>query len=327
MQLSTPPPLPNIVTADPAEAVRLLRARSAQLLLEQRWEEALADAEQALRLQRLLVNADPLRQLPVLVEVLNGVSAVLAGLGRAEEAVAASEEAVGLGRRLVHGDPGRYRWWLASSLHELGLRLADQGRPADALTPAMEALDLFQDDLAAGATGAAPFVADAFESISARLVALGMPAEAEATLAQAVQWRRHLAGRDPVQRRRLGYALHNLGNLRGADERWAEALAAYDEALPIFRTLAADAPDEYLPNAALTANNRIACTMRLADWPRALPAIEDAIAVVTELLRRGDSGRVAEVWRLQDAKATVLDRLSRTAEAAELRRGLHGTTG
>ncbi|WP_238013681.1 tetratricopeptide repeat protein [Dactylosporangium sp. AC04546] len=87
-------------------------------MLEERWEEALTDSEQALLIQRTFCNSDPLVQLPVLIEVLNGHSAVLAGLGRLDEAVATAEESVGVGRWMVEGDRPRFRFSLALALHE-----------------------------------------------------------------------------------------------------------------------------------------------------------------------------------------------------------------
>src|SRR5207302_2013722 len=54
---------------------------------------------------------------------------------------------------------------------------------------------------------------------------------------------------------RIAHTLNNLGNLSCAENRHAEPSKLFDEALALYRALAAQNPDVYRPYVAMTLNN------------------------------------------------------------------------
>ena len=107
-----------------------------------RREEALAAAEEAVRLRRVLAAARPDAFTPDLAGSLNNLAAFLSDLGRREEALEAAEEAVRLRRVLAAARPDAFTPDLAMSLSVLGDALEAGGRVAEAVPHDEEAVRL-----------------------------------------------------------------------------------------------------------------------------------------------------------------------------------------
>jgi len=93
-----------------------------------RCEEALAAAEEAVRLLRALAAARPDAFTPDLAGSLNNLSMWLCVLGRREEALATAEEAVCLYRTLAAARPDTFAADLARSLRVLGNLHGETGK-------------------------------------------------------------------------------------------------------------------------------------------------------------------------------------------------------
>jgi tetratricopeptide (TPR) repeat protein len=107
-----------------------------------RREEALAAAEEAVRLNQALAEARPDAFIPDLALSLNNLANRLSDLGRREEALTAAEEAVRLYRALAEARPDAFIPDLGLSLTNLAIRLSDLGRREEALAAAEEAVRL-----------------------------------------------------------------------------------------------------------------------------------------------------------------------------------------
>jgi tetratricopeptide (TPR) repeat protein len=113
-----------------------------------RREEALAQAEEAVRLYRQLAQARPDAFLPYLAGSLNNLATMLSDLGRREEALAQAEEAVRLYRQLAQARPDAFLAGLARSLAVHGKCLTALERHAGAIHATTEAIRLLAPPLA-----------------------------------------------------------------------------------------------------------------------------------------------------------------------------------
>ncbi len=129
-------------TTDPAQQALLHATLAWRLSNAGRREQALAPAEEAVRIRRRLVEANPDAYLPDLAASLNNLGLRLSELGRREQALAPAEEATDIYRRLAEANPDAYLPNLAMSLNNIGIRLSELGRREQALAPAEEATDI-----------------------------------------------------------------------------------------------------------------------------------------------------------------------------------------
>ncbi|MEL7216452.1 MAG: tetratricopeptide repeat protein, partial [Pseudomonadota bacterium] len=123
--------------------------------------------------------------------------------------------------------------------------------------------------------------------------------------------------------------LSNLSNRLDALGRREEALAAIEEAMEIYRSLAAARPDAFLPDLAMSLNNLSGSLDALGHREEALSAINEAVTIYRRLAKaRPDeflpnlamslnnlSNRLIDVGRQEEA-------LAASEEAVEIRRDL-----
>src|ERR1700677_2662432 len=74
-------------------------------------------------------------------------------------------------------------------------------------------------------------------------------------------------------------SLNNLASCLSALGQREEALAAIEEAVTTYRTLARTRPDAFLPDLALSLNNLATCLSGLEQREEALTAIEEALTI------------------------------------------------
>ena len=93
----------------------------------------------------------------------------------------------------------------------------------------------------------------------------------------------------------LAASLNNLSNRLADLGRPVEALAAIEEAVAHYRSLAGDSPDRFLPDLASSLNN---LSNRLADLGRpaeALAAIEEAVGIRRSLAEANPAASLPEL--------------------------------
>jgi len=122
-----------------SECARLANNLGFRLGALGRREEALAQAEEAVRIYGQLAQQRPDAFLPDLAGSLNNLAGMLSDLGRREEALEQAGEAVRIRRRLAQQRPDAFLPDLAISLNNLANMLSAFGRREEALEQAEEA--------------------------------------------------------------------------------------------------------------------------------------------------------------------------------------------
>ncbi|MCU1358021.1 MAG: repeat-containing protein [Acidimicrobiales bacterium] len=221
-----------------------------------RREEALAAAEEAVAIYRVLVEVNPAAYTPALAPSLNNLSNRLNTAGRREEALVASEEAVGVYRVLAEANPAAYTPALAMSLNNLSNHLDTGGRREEALAAIEEAVAVYRVLVEANPAAYTPDLAVSLNNRSNHLDTAGRRAEALAASEEAVTIRRVLVEANPAAYTPdLASSLNNLSNRLDTAGRREEALAASEEAVAIYRVLVEANPAAYTPALASSLNN------------------------------------------------------------------------
>ncbi|MFI6153034.1 tetratricopeptide repeat protein, partial [Kitasatospora sp. NPDC051170] len=143
-----------------------------------RREEAVAPAEEAVRLRRGLAQTNSAAYLPDLAAALSNVANHLSGVGRREEAVAPAEEAADIYRGLAQANSAAYLPDLAGALNNLAIRLSGVGRREEALAPAEEAADIYRGLAQANSAAYLPDLASALSNLANHLSEAGRCQEA-----------------------------------------------------------------------------------------------------------------------------------------------------
>jgi tetratricopeptide (TPR) repeat protein len=239
-----------------------------------RYRDALTHADQAVKIQRKLSNANDLAKALVVL------GACYNNLGRYAEGLTVCDEAVEIYRELAVDAPG-YRPNLALALVNLSGCCVNLGRYAEGLAVGEEAVEIYRE-LAVDAPGYRPNRALALVNLSSCYIGLGRYAEGLTVCDEAVEIYRELAVDAPGYRPNLAMALGNLGACYLGLGRYAEGLAVCDEAVEIYRELAVDAPG-YRPNLALALGNLGACYAGLGRYPEGLTVCDEAVEIYREL--------------------------------------------
>jgi hypothetical protein len=256
--------------------------------------EALAAVGEALRLRRLLAEADPVAHRPAVGDSLARRAAVLRDMGRHEEALADAEEAVVAGekhaallRDLARDNPDRYEGPLATALNNLYVRYRDQGRHADGVVFLVEAHDIYERRWRANPDGGAANLAMIAANLGAAVTGLGRLTEGLALVEKALGLYRELAARHPE--RYLGdlAAILNAYAAVLADlGRVEDALRAAEEGVDHLRELATRDPDAYEFRYAVLSDSVGMRLAQLGRHPQALGHSRNAVSIFRSLAAR-----------------------------------------
>jgi tetratricopeptide (TPR) repeat protein len=213
-------------------------------------------AEEAVAAYRRLAAANPADYEAALASSLKNLSGSLADAGRHDEALAAAEEAVSVYYRLASADPAAYEPDLATSLNNLSAILADAGRHDEALAAAEEAVS------------------------ACRRLAAADPAAYEADLATSLN---NLSAEVIRRQETLLASLDSLWDVLALAAQHKEALEPIEEAVAIYRRLAAANPAVYELGLAASLNNLSDIFAWVGRRDEALAAVEEAVAVYRRL--------------------------------------------
>jgi len=241
-------------------------------------EDALAMAEEAVRIYRRESRPGSDDSATDLSISLNNLAVMLSDAGRREEALSHTEEAVRIRRQLAERNPEAFLLGLAGALNNLANRLDELGRREEALAQTEEAVRI-RRGMAERHPESLPDLAGSLSNLSNRLTELGRSDEALAQAEEAVRIRRQLADQRPdAFLPGLAGALNNLANRLSELGRREEALTYAGEAVRIYRQMAEQRPEAFLPDLAGFLNN-------LANRLRELDHREEALAQAGEALR------------------------------------------
>ncbi|WP_331736425.1 tetratricopeptide repeat protein [Streptomyces sp. NBC_00045] len=242
-------------TRDPATRVRIHVTLAVRQHLAGLYNEALANAQQAVQVLRDLTPTYPGHEID-LATSLSTLGSLLAEVGRVGEALTPTEQAVEIRRRLAAANPAVHEPYLAISLSELGNRLGEVGRRGEALAAEHEAVEIRRRLAAANPAVYEPHLAISLGNLGNRLAEVGRVGEALTPTEQAVEiYRRLAAGNPAAHEPLLAISLSNLGNRLAEVGRVGEALTAEQEAVEIWRRLAAANPAAHEPGLAASLSN------------------------------------------------------------------------
>ena len=256
-----------------------------------RSEEALAAAQEAVKVDGRLARINPAAHAPDLASSLCNLGLRFSELGRFEEGLSAAQEAVQFWRLLAAADPEAYEADLAMALNILGAILSSLGRPEDAVVTAEEALRIFRRLASISPAVYDPDLAMTLNNLGTKMSELGRPEEAVAASQDATAVYRRLARINPAAfERDLAISLNNLCSDLSHVGRLSEALAVAEEAVTMYRRLARDNPAAFEPDLAGSLNN---LGRRLSEMGRK----EDALEASLEATRLW--------WRLAEVSPVV----------------------
>jgi Tetratricopeptide repeat len=268
----------------PAEQAQLHASHSLRLTAAGQHESAIVAAEEATRIYRRLVKANPGPYLPDFAASLSDLGMILSRLGRLSDALAAAEEAAAIRRQLAQTDPASYLPNLATALNNLSNRLSALGRRREALAPADEAVSIRRRLAKADPSTYLPRLATALTNLGNRLSELGRYQDALAPAEEAVEIGRELAQANPAAYLPdLAMSLSNLGNRLYELGRRENTLAAAQEATAIRRQLAQVNPAVHEPDFAMSLNNVAAFLSGLDRHDEALVLAEEAAGIYRRL--------------------------------------------
>ncbi|MFI6245389.1 tetratricopeptide repeat protein [Streptomyces sp. NPDC051016] len=275
----------------------------------------------ALRLTNALVDTvkqrtteDPDYYAPLLANLLDNLSGLLAEAGRRGEALTAAGQAVEIYRRVVVDD-SIWEADFARSLYNFGLRLAEAGRPDEALTAAEQVLSVWQRLVVDHEAIYEPYLANALSSVGNRLGQAGRWGEALAVTEQAEEIWRRLSLHDPVVHEPdLASSLVNLSNWLARVGRPGDALTAAEQGHSIYHRLAVGNPAVYEPYVAkslASLGQRLAAVGRRGE---ALTATEQAVEIL-QPLALCDPALYADLAEYLSSLITLLAEAGRREEA------------
>jgi tetratricopeptide (TPR) repeat protein len=305
----------------PSDETKGMRARfannlSLRLSALGRREEALALAEEAVRLYQQLAGQRPDTFLPGLAMSLHNLANSLHHLGRREEALAQAEEAVRLYRQLAQQRPDAFLPDLATSLNNLATMLSDLGRREEALAQAEEAVRIRWQLAEQRPDAFLPDLAMSLNNLALMLSALGRHEEALAKAEEAVRIYRRLALQRPdAFLPYLATSLNNLAAMLRDLGRREEALAQAEESVRIYRQLAQQRPDAFLPDLAASLSNLAVMLRDLGRREEALAQAEEAVRLYGQLAERRPDAFLPYLAGSLNNLATMLRDLGRHEEA------------
>ncbi|AUG76746.1 ATP-binding protein [Kitasatospora sp. MMS16-BH015] len=239
---------------------------------------ALVTSRKAVELYRALAEGGAEQAVAALADALNGLSIRQVEAGELQQSVGTAVEAVEIARRLVAEDPTVHLPRLACGLNGLSNQLAAMGEPRRALLAITEVVEI-RGKLVRLDPDAH------LEDFLAAMVNLSVQRHANGDRTGAVQASHAVAellrGLPDTGRFRLMLAttLQNLCHQLADIGDPAAAVTAADECIGLFRALAAESPEAFLPQLAAALSNRVAVQQTAGDPGGALTTAVEAVAL------------------------------------------------
>jgi tetratricopeptide (TPR) repeat protein len=279
----------EILQRHPQHELELARSTDLLSVCQQelgRQDEAVAMlSSRSIAIYRQLAQANPHEYEPGLARALNNLGIHWRNAGRLNEAMALFREAVEVNRRLARGNAAAHDPELAITLNSLGNLLLEMGQHDQALLIVKEAVEVNRRLAAANPDAHEHNLAMALNTLGSSLQLLAKGRDALPPTEEAVEICRRLTAANPeAHEPTLALALDNLGTrlamaatLEGRDQAEAAALAlsSTEEAVGIFRRLAASSPARFEHDLARSLNN-------LATWLAQVSRVDEAVTVAEE---------------------------------------------
>jgi len=246
------------------EYAKALDSHASWLHAQGRFDEGMAEAEEALSIYRQIHPGDH----EFTLDALNRIGSFLVSRGRPADALTRHEEAMAMARRLYTGD----NYYIAISLSKSGDCMQHLGRFADALPRHKEALEMFQRLT----PGDNPDVTIGLNRVAYDIMALGRPAEALPMYEEALAIRRRIF---PGDHPRVVETLFDISNCKMTLSHFGDALPALEEALAMGKRLFPGDHQVVGTGLALLAT----CLDSLNRPTEALPMSQESVAMFKRL--------------------------------------------
>ena len=288
-------------------------------------EEALRLASESVEVFRRLAAEDREAHLQQLATSALRLSVRLMAAGRSDDALASAREAVALHQEAALSDHGARLPRVATSLENLCNQLGDRGNYAEALRAAQEVVELRRELASQGEDQSLCKLAAAFHALSLRHAVLGQNEEALRAAVEDVVILRNLAAKgqtdsqarlpDSMIASRLAGSLVSLGAMFDNLGRRSDALAATEEAVQLYRSLARDKPGAFTHGLATSLSNLGAMSSNLGRRDAALVATREAVKLYRRLTRDEPGAFGAGLPRSLSNLGEILDDLGSHDEA------------
>ncbi|MFJ1871090.1 tetratricopeptide repeat protein [Streptomyces chartreusis] len=273
-------------TVDPEEQARIHHDLGVRLSYAGLNDQALAAAQEAVRIQRPLAKTNPAAYEPNFASTLSGLGASLGKLGRWEEALAADQEAVEVWRHLAKANPAAHEPDLATTLNNLSVDLSELGRRKESLVASREAVRLYRRLAKADPAAHEPGLAISLSTLGRMWSEARRPKKALAATRKAMGINRRLAKANPAAHEpALAVSLSNLGGGLSGLGRPKEAVAANQEAVEVWRRLARANPAAHEPELATSLYNLSILLWKVGFREEALAADQEAVEVWRRLAK------------------------------------------
>jgi tetratricopeptide (TPR) repeat protein len=270
------------------EFTKTLAELAVALFAAGRYTEGRETAREAARLSCELVGAVGDSALPTLGRTLSNLALMLTSADDVtdagtdsdadNDAVVVCREAVDVLRRLVAINPDVHQPALGRALTTLAITLSNAERTAEATAAAQEGLDIQRDLMAVDPARAAHAYAAAAKLLAMLLLTGGQAEESLTVVREALAHVEPLAsvGNGDVHRAVVAGLTESLGDAFLAVGRFADAVAAYDDAISGCRLLVASDRSANLASLASTLSNA-ACGLAEAGYTaEAIPLAREA---------------------------------------------------
>ncbi len=271
-------------SGDAAEHAALHHGLAFRLAGAGQRQEAAAESELAVACYRRAQDQQPINEAE-LARALDNCGAWMSAVGRHAQALAASEEALTIWHRLAPADPGESEFAadVAVSLSHHATVLSAVGRETEALAAAEQALSI-RERLQRTSVVADSALAFAYDSVGIRHARLGQNDRALTYARLAVTTRlQNLRQTPDTDGRGLAISLNNLARALAAQGDHTAAVSQYEEALIIYRRLAAVSPAANNRGLARTLHNKAVTLAALHEYSQAVSAADEAVALRRQL--------------------------------------------
>jgi tetratricopeptide (TPR) repeat protein len=254
---------------------------------QNKYEKALEEHEESLRIYRILEEANPNTYLFDIAANLNNLANLHRDQNKYEEAIKECEEALQIRRNLAEANPDTYLSYVASTLSNLGVLYMEQKNYEEALKQGTEALKIRRALAESNPTTHLSDVATTLNNLAILYKKQNKYEEAVKECEEALKIRRTLAKVNPnIYLPEVAITMCNLANVYKKQNKYKEALKKYREALKISIKLANSNTRTYqIEVAAIKYNLAI---FYLESLPNREKSIMYAIETIIILLKIAD---------------------------------------
>jgi tetratricopeptide (TPR) repeat protein len=281
-----------------------------------RREEAVAPAEEALNLFRVLEQKNQGRFTPDLATVLNNYANRLWAVGRWDEALASAEECLELYRVLGQTNPVAFAADLAMALTNYATLLSTMGRWEESVAAAEDAVTMRRALAQSNSARFKQDLATALTNYASLLSTVGRWQEALAPGEEGLELYRVLAQANPARfKQDLATALINHSNRLSEFELRDEALGQAEEALKVYRGLAQANAAVFTPDLVTALTIYASRLSAVGRDEGALAPAEEALKLIRGLAQTNPARFTPDLAMVLNNFASLLSQTGHPAEA------------